>query len=390
VRIVFFCNRFWPAVGGVERYVAELARALLYRGHQVAVVAGDHTGRLPETERHDGIFIHRFPATRSPMRCRLRLIGQRRLFNNADIVHICDTQMVEYYRRMIGWIARPRTLCMTMHGMSCIHPVPDRELRNSRRAARFVDAVAHDGNFIGRWLGIAPNATIPQGLRPKAGQLANIPEPDDPSAAYIGRLEPDTGVYLYFDALAILRDQHNIDLPLHVYGAGSLDAELKQRAANDNLDVTFHGTVNHAQFRLSDHLLAFVSGRMAIHEAMARRRAVVAAWCNPIRADYVREEAFSPFILTGGSGEELASHAARLITEEPFRHDLIERALDHVRPLSWERTADAYLELWQNAAQARTWWQRIPLLWRFRAPRPELLASSNISKQVGLASHPTR
>ena len=28
------------------------------------------------------------------------------VFNNADIVHICDTQMVEYYRRMVGWIAR--------------------------------------------------------------------------------------------------------------------------------------------------------------------------------------------------------------------------------------------------------------------------------------------
>ena len=370
MRIVFLCNRFWPAVGGVERYVGELARALLAAGHRVVVVAGDHAGGLPAREEHKGVIIHRFPALRSPMRCRVRLLGLRRLFNHADIVHVCDTQMVEYYRRMIGWIVKPPTVCMTMHGMSCVHPVPQRELRNAHRATRYVDAVAHDGAFIGKWLRLTPDAVIPQGLRPKAGQLPHVPEPEEPSAVYVGRLEPDTGVGLYLDALIALRAKHGIDLPLHVYGAGSLEAALEEQAAAQGLNATFHGAVPHAQYRISDHKLAFVSGRMAIHEAMARRRAVVAAWCNPIRADYVGAEAFSPFILTGGSGDELAAHAARLLGDDAYRHELTTQALEHVRPLSWERTAEEYVRLWKGAAEHRKRWRRMPLIWRISGRLP--------------------
>ena len=61
MKILFFVHRIHPSVGGVEKYVFELARALTEGGHAVTVVAGDHIGSLPVRESHEGITIRRFP-----------------------------------------------------------------------------------------------------------------------------------------------------------------------------------------------------------------------------------------------------------------------------------------------------------------------------------------
>ncbi len=99
MRIAFFVHRFWPSVGGVEKYIHELSRAMIATGHSVDIVAGDHVGNLPKTETHDGIRIHRYPAMRSPLRCRIHLLAMRRLPARADVTTVSNTQMLEYLLR---------------------------------------------------------------------------------------------------------------------------------------------------------------------------------------------------------------------------------------------------------------------------------------------------
>ena len=53
MKIVFFVHRYWPRVGGVERYIHCLARALVGMGHDVTVVAGAHALDLPESEEQE-------------------------------------------------------------------------------------------------------------------------------------------------------------------------------------------------------------------------------------------------------------------------------------------------------------------------------------------------
>lgn len=368
MRCLFLVKRFWPACGGVEKYITELARAVVARGHRVTVVAGAHSPDLPAREDLAGVAIHRFPALRSPWRCLRELSRLRSLFREADVIHVSDVEMLEYFGRMLGWRVAPRRLFLTIHGMSCIHPVPRAECARARRACRVVDGVIADGEFISRWLGITPDAVVLQGLRPEPAGIPQCAEPDEPSAVHVGRLEPDTGVSLYLDALHLLAAQDRLVLPLHVYGDGTQRAALQRQAEAQKLRVTFHGPAPDAQERIAEHTLAFVNGRMAIHEALARRRAVIAAYTNPIRADYVRAESFSPCIATGGSGEEIAAHVRRLIADAAARRDLVERGWRYVRELSWTRTADAYLNFWSTRAPARTrptaWFARLRLAWK--------------------------
>ena len=64
-RVMFFAERFWPMVGGVEVQSLRLLRALADRGHEVIVVTGIGDGSLPHSETLDG---SRYIASRSPRR----------------------------------------------------------------------------------------------------------------------------------------------------------------------------------------------------------------------------------------------------------------------------------------------------------------------------------
>lgn len=61
LRVALVAHGFPPRPGGVERHVAELARAFVARGIGVEVVTCDPTGRLPRREVVDGAIVHRFP-----------------------------------------------------------------------------------------------------------------------------------------------------------------------------------------------------------------------------------------------------------------------------------------------------------------------------------------
>jgi glycosyltransferase involved in cell wall biosynthesis len=216
-------------------------------------------------------------------------------------------------------------------------------------------------------------------LRPAPKEIVQQAPPAAPSAIYVGRLERDTGVPLYLEAVRILRKRWNLSLPLHVYGDGALRAALADYATAHALSIAFHGAAADAQEQIGAHTLAFVSGRMTIHEALARRRPVIAAYVDPIRADYVRGESFSPFIATAGSGAEIAAHAARLIEDRSAWAEMTERGWQHVQALSWQRTAEAYVEFWSTRTRSATrpiaWSHRVGrawALWRLARRHPRL------------------
>ncbi|MFQ5591156.1 MAG: glycosyltransferase family 4 protein [Phycisphaerae bacterium] len=352
MNILFFAHRYWPSVGGVEKYTQRMAQALVSMGHRVCVVAGATQERLPVEEIHEGVVIHRFPALRSATRCRCWLLSRLRLFTRADIIQVSNTHMLEYYWRMIGVLVDRRKVFLTRHGMSARYPVPTSERRRAVRSLALCSGVAHDGRFIERWLGVKPDICPAQGLHPETDDLQPVPEPPPTSSCYVGRLEPDTGIRIYIDAVRTLTCDMRLPLTLNVYGDGSLASELRQYCRRARLPVRFHGAVADAQTRITESCFAFVDGRMAIQEAMARRRLVFAAYTNPLKRDYLEGESFSPYLIAVASGEELAHRVAYSISHPDERVDLVSRAHAYTRTLSWHHTARSYLQLWEERVTA--------------------------------------
>lgn len=371
MHIVFFVTRYWTAVGGVEKYIPELGKALVAMGHRVTVVAGAHKPGLAQHEMHEGINVIRFPAYRSRLRCWFHLVRHRRLFKEADVVHISDVLMVEYFQAMIGWTMPRRSIFLTRHGLSYKCPVPVEEQRRAARAAAWVDGIMDDGEFIAKWLNVPSDTALEQGLCPLADAIDQVPEPPADSAVFVGRLEWDTGIQIYIDTIDVLRRKHGLHITLDVYGGGSMEEELRARVKRNDLPVTFHGFVEGAQRHLVDGCFAFVSGRLAIQEAMARHRLVVAAYVNDLKRDYVTGEPFSPYLLSAGSAEGVADHVAHYARDTRGRAHMVECAFEHARTLTWKRTAQGYLKMWcakrESIVTSSGWLERAILAMRLRA-----------------------
>lgn len=377
MRIVFLVHRYWPLVGGVEKYIHELAKALLAMGHEVEVVAGAVKEGLQPREDHDGVRIHRFPALRSPARSRWWFIRNLSIFRQADVIHVSNTHMLEYLWRMLGMLVDRRKVFLTRHGMSYVYPVPESEKRRARRSLSLARGVVHDGEFIGKWLGVEPDLCPNQGLSPVADDIEFVPEPPPDSATFIGRLEPDSGIGIYMDGMQTLCRGLGRTFSLHVYGDGSLSTELRRRAVDQNLPIHFHGRTPNAQRHIGDSCFAFIDGRMAIQEAMARRRLVFAAYIDPLKRDYVGTEPFSPYLVAVGSGAELAQQVCHYIDRPGERRTLVDAAFDHACRLSWHRTADAYFQLWReriaHPGSTFSTWHALRLSWNLgrEASRPK-------------------
>jgi hypothetical protein len=61
MREALIAHQYPPAIGGVERHVAELAAGFTARGIEVEVVTCDPTQRMPALAVEDGVVVHRFP-----------------------------------------------------------------------------------------------------------------------------------------------------------------------------------------------------------------------------------------------------------------------------------------------------------------------------------------
>ncbi len=64
LRVLLVAPRGWPATGGIERHLEDLAAGLAERSVEVTLAVTDPTGRLPRRDRHGGFDILRFPTLR--------------------------------------------------------------------------------------------------------------------------------------------------------------------------------------------------------------------------------------------------------------------------------------------------------------------------------------
>lgn len=355
LRIVWLAKAAAPDVGGVQKYVYEVARILAGDGHHFTLMAGDRSGRLAKRDTCEGIHIRRFPTGRSATRLTASLWRNLDAFLTADVIHVSDLEILELYHATLGWLLGPRPVFLTRHGMSGRFPLPAGECLRARRAALLAWGTVDDGAFIEKRLGVAPDVIINPGLRPTADELPRSPEPEPRTAVFLGRLEPDTGIELYLQSLAFLRERDGIHLRLDVYGEGTLKSRLAAWARARRLPVVWHPARPRGQMLLHQGQLAFVSGRMAIFEAMARRRPVIAAYPNPLKRDYICGEWFSPFIDAGHTPEQIADHVARLVRDPFLLRARVEAAYEAVRGLDWRHTADAYLALWRTKLAEPRW-----------------------------------
>ena len=254
--VAIVCPRYAPAVGGVERYVEQLALGLMARGVPVEIVATDPGSRRPSMEMRGGITVRRFPT----------LAG--------DAIYYVSPQLTHWLRHRAGrysllhahnlhtlvplaasWGAGraniPLVLTAHYHGTghtpfrNVLH-VPYRPLarRVVRAAARVVCNSNAEYQLLRRDFGAdIRSIVIPEGIDPpwaldepppgEAGGAFAIPDRDPDGAAdrvsilSVGRLETYKGVEHIVAALPFLPADHR----LVVVGSGPARERIERTAA---------------------------------------------------------------------------------------------------------------------------------------------------------------
>lgn len=254
MRILYWTDLFYPHIGGVETFSADLVPALQARGHEVNLVASIQDRPLPSYEKIGTIPVHRFPMWEA---IRKRDFGQLAAVRR-DITALKQRlrpDVVHLHFGATAWFHMQTRAGMNPPTLTTVHAIPDSSLGPGSlfdkvvRASAAVNAVSARGaRRLGRaFPGLAERIShVYYGLACPAQQGIEIVPPrfEEPVILCLGRLTAQKGFDLVLKAFALVVDE----LPaarLRIVGEGVEEAALKRLAADLGITdrVDFAGAV---------------------------------------------------------------------------------------------------------------------------------------------------
>jgi len=213
MRILYFVERFWPYIGGVEVLSARILPELARRGFEITVVTTRDGNELPERDRFEGLDVWRFPMVdavrendvEAVFEIRSQLIALRRELR-PDLVHMVFTGAGIYFPVSTAR-AHPAPTLLSFHGHFLRAELP-----------RF--AVLRQAIEISNWLTACSSSVLDDlrsldvGIESRSEAILNgldstfDPSPlrlDPPLFLCAARLVPEKGIDIAAEALALVR-----------------------------------------------------------------------------------------------------------------------------------------------------------------------------------------
>jgi glycosyltransferase involved in cell wall biosynthesis len=205
------------------------------------------------------------------------------------------------------------------------------------------------GDFLKKWYGTKPTfvtyGAIDFQTIKKYTTKNNSKENLTNKIIFFGRLEKETGIMKYAEALNILKKK-NISLELDVYGEGSLKETVKMYKKENNLALNLNGFIMNIESVLNNYEYVFCSRYLSILESMAFKKPVFAEYNNAIKKDYLQMAPFAKYISISNNASEIAQTLENYLLE---RNKLnVEKAYDWVKTETWDKMANTYLKLWNT------------------------------------------
>ena len=216
MRITYFVERFWPYIGGLEVASAALLGELAARGHEVAVITDNASGRLPDRDSLGGVAVHRFDIAEpfrvgvgaDVQRSRSAIARLRRRLR-PDLVHAVFLGSAGCYAAATA-DAYPAPVLLAFHVMW--PPLPAAQSAALRALVAGADWVTTCSHATLRML-LRDGVALPQtcsvitSASPLPDREPSPPTMDPPLLLYVGRLSPEKGVDVAIAAFASLQDR---------------------------------------------------------------------------------------------------------------------------------------------------------------------------------------
>lgn len=212
IRVLSWTPFYWPNIGGIEIFAADLLAGLRERGHEVAVITGHPGYELPDEDTRNGVPIYRLPfikalEDRDPLailEVRKRVAALKTTFA-PDVIHInfSDPSVLFHLQTLT---ARPAPFAVTVHALAQheggAESLLGRLLREADRVVAVSGAILRQIRLIEPEIE-ARSSLIYNGLA--VPSLAPAPRPlNPPRLVCLGRVIEEKGFDLAIAALAEL------------------------------------------------------------------------------------------------------------------------------------------------------------------------------------------
>jgi glycosyltransferase involved in cell wall biosynthesis len=335
MNILFFTRLFYPHIGGVEKHVMEVSKILLKRGHKITIVTEQDLDKTRLKEVIEKIEIFRIPKLENGRLKKFKiwkwLWKNVKLIENADVIHCHD---VFFWYLPFRIIFPFKKVFTTFHGYED-YPLKFKYVLAHKIFEMFSMGNICVGDFIRKWYKTKPNYVSYGAVNSIKNKKIN----NRHSALFIGRLDRQTGILTYVEAINILKKKIS-DFRFLVIGDGDLKDKLSK-------EIKVLKPINNASEYFNDYNFAFVSRYLSMMEAMVARRLVFAVYDNPIKEDYLRMSPFSKYIIICNSSSELLSKINYYLDNQKDQENKIREAYAWAKKQSWDKVVEIYLKLWK-------------------------------------------
>jgi len=342
MKILMFAPLLHPHIGGVEKHVKRLSEELIKMEYENSIITIKHDKTLPDFEELNKIKIYRFAKVRLP-KIWFWIYNHRGLLKSADIIHCHDFGTFIYWYLPFRFLYPFKPVFVTFHGYEGIIPIP-RKILFKRKVAEFLTkGNICIGDYIPKWYGTKANFISYGGVDISTA----VKNTNYKGAVFIGRLEKDTGIMAYINAIKNLKKNYAINFDVDICGDGSLRETIEKTIKENELNVKLLGFVENPLDYLIKSKFAFVSGYLAILEAMINKKLVFGVYENELKKDYLTlmPNSKSMMVITS-SPEELAEEIAYYYKNPERAEEKIKNAYNFAKEQTWEKVAEMYLKLW--------------------------------------------
>lgn len=342
MKIIFFTRLFYPHVGGVEKHVYEVGKRLVQEGHEVTII----TESLPKSRIINPEYdLKLFKIYHIKIGKNLRfkkftiwkwLWNHRELLKNADIIHAHD---VFYWFLPFRFLYPNKKIYTTFHGYETKFPISKKAIIIRKMSEILSYGNICVGEYIKKWYGTRPDIITFGAVDIKDKKQIKRKAINKITILFIGRLEEDTGGYIYNEVLNIL-ENNKVEFKFIALGDGKLRKPLERFGDVKGFLSDVYPYIERAD-------IIFASSYLSILEALSLKKFVISVYTNPLKKDYLSMTPFSTGIIIENDPVQISHAIINFKNNVALHSKKNDITFDWVEKQTWDKLKNQYLSLWK-------------------------------------------
>jgi L-malate glycosyltransferase len=350
MKILFLTGSFFPKIGGVEKSVFFVSRELFQKGYDVDIVTQQFDKANPVMEHFsEGFNVYRIPPSMIPKTGTLRkwlwLLKHIKLIWNADIIHFHDFDVMIKWFFPFRFIFLRKKYYITFHGYEGF-PVKFKYIFFRKLAHQLTDGNICVGEYIKRWYRTKPDIVYYGAAEINGNDLTECRQED---IVFLGRLEKDTEIMNYLEALKIFYSNVSIKPVFKIVGDGSLKKDVLEFLDKNNIPYQFCGLQENPNQYIKNAKIVLTSSYLSIFESLICGKIALAFYSNNLKRDYLKCFPNSDALFLITEDTHTAAKKIEDVCVNPEKFDEMSFAgRIYASEQTWSKVADKYISLYKK------------------------------------------